>query len=236
MRIAFFGGSFDPPHRGHRTIAAAAADRLALDQVLIAPVGSQPLKNSLSLAPFADRLAMVGLAFSADRRFHVSTLDAHLTDCNHNYTYDTLHTLSRELPQQAPDPRLFCLVGADSFTTLAHWHRAADHILMCDFIVAARPGFALTQVEQHLPPGITITAQKSHSDLVELTLTGNAKQQQRSSLFVLPDLAEDVSATELRTSLLAGNFARAATMLAPDVLAYIRNHHLYTQAIAAPQG
>ena len=43
-RIAFFGGSFDPPHLGHIGIARAAQKALQLDTVLFAPVGSQPLK------------------------------------------------------------------------------------------------------------------------------------------------------------------------------------------------
>ena len=43
-RVAFFGGSFDPPHRGHLAVARAARAALGLDTVLFAPVGAQPLK------------------------------------------------------------------------------------------------------------------------------------------------------------------------------------------------
>jgi len=43
-RVAFFGGSFDPPHLGHLAVARAARAALALDTVLFAPVGAQPLK------------------------------------------------------------------------------------------------------------------------------------------------------------------------------------------------
>jgi nicotinate-nucleotide adenylyltransferase len=76
MRIAFFGGTFDPPHLGHLAIARAAADRLRLDRVLFAPVGSQPLKQDSSVASFADRLAMVKLAITDDTRFAASEIDA----------------------------------------------------------------------------------------------------------------------------------------------------------------
>ena len=44
MRVAFFGGTFDPIHRGHLAVASAAADAFALDCVFFAPVGNQPLK------------------------------------------------------------------------------------------------------------------------------------------------------------------------------------------------
>src|SRR5664280_320115 len=62
MRVAFFGGTFDPIHRGHLGLASAAADAFALDRVLFAPVGQQPLKSAPAIASFADRLAMVRLA------------------------------------------------------------------------------------------------------------------------------------------------------------------------------
>ncbi len=76
MRVALFGGSFDPPHHGHIAIAKAAADGLALDRVLFAPVGRQPLKEEGKPTPFADRMAMVELACRVDPRFEVSELDA----------------------------------------------------------------------------------------------------------------------------------------------------------------
>src|ERR1700754_832869 len=76
MRVALFGGSFDPPHHGHIAIATAAADVFDLEKVLFAPVGRQPLKPEGGAAPFADRLAMVELACRADERFAASDLDA----------------------------------------------------------------------------------------------------------------------------------------------------------------
>src|SRR5215469_14916173 len=75
-RIAFFGGSFDPPHLGHLAIARAARDALQLDRVLFAPVGAQPLKPKGSTASFEDRLAMTELAIAGERGFEVSLADA----------------------------------------------------------------------------------------------------------------------------------------------------------------
>jgi nicotinate-nucleotide adenylyltransferase len=117
MRVALFGGSFDPPHHGHTAIAAAAADVFDLDQVLFAPVGRQPLKPEGAPASFADRLAMVELACRTDPRFAVSDLDAPRSDGSPNYTVQTLTTLQEAMP----DARLFNLVGADSFLNLPRW-------------------------------------------------------------------------------------------------------------------
>ncbi len=103
MRVALFGGSFDPPHHGHIAIATVAADVFDLDSVLFAPVGRQPLKPSRMPAPFADRLAMVELACERDARFSVSDLDAPRPDGAPNYTIQTLATLQ----EAEPDARLF---------------------------------------------------------------------------------------------------------------------------------
>lgn len=76
MRVALFGGSFDPPHHGHIAIATAAADAFELDTVLFAPTGHQPLKPEGASAGFADRLAMVELVCTEDARFAVSDVDS----------------------------------------------------------------------------------------------------------------------------------------------------------------
>jgi nicotinate-nucleotide adenylyltransferase len=66
MRIGFFGGTFDPPHRAHLRAAQAAADRFALDRVLLAPTGFQPLKAEPPQVSFEDRLTMTRLLCAHD--------------------------------------------------------------------------------------------------------------------------------------------------------------------------
>src|ERR1700679_3781320 len=151
MRIAFFGGTFDPPHHGHLAIARAAIERLSLDRVLVAPVAAQPLKGIAVQAGFPDRLAMVQLAVANDRRLVASCADAPRPDGRPNYTIDTLAEVQSTLPI-ADTP--FCLVGADAFLSLKHWRRAGELLLFCNFIVAGRPGFPLAEIAKALPPGM----------------------------------------------------------------------------------
>ena len=141
MRVALFGGSFDPPHHGHVAIATAAADVFDLDSVLFAPVGRQPLKRRRS-APFADRLAMVELACQVDPRFSVSELDAPRPDGSPNYTVETLTALHEAMP----DARLFNLVGADSFLDLRRWREPERLLELAEWIVVSRPGFPLADL------------------------------------------------------------------------------------------
>jgi nicotinate-nucleotide adenylyltransferase len=205
MRVAFFGGTFDPIHRGHLGLASAAADAFALDRVLFAPVGQQPLKAAPAIASFADRLAMARLACTPEPpatgpHFSVSTLDAPRADGAPNYTVDSLAALARELPTAS----LFVLTGADSFLTLRRW-RSPDRLLaMAEWIVVSRPDFSLSEAQ-----------------IAPLDLT----PAQRARVHLLTTLNEEVSATGLRRRLQAGD--PCPGLLPPAVASYILSHHLY---------
>jgi nicotinate-nucleotide adenylyltransferase len=223
MRIAFFGGTFDPPHCGHIAIARAAIARLALDQVLVAPVGTQPLKGGSGHSSFEDRLAMVKLAVAGDPGLSASDIDAPLPSGQPNYTFDTLQRLRSHLQ---PADVLFFLLGADSFLTLRQWHQSTELLLFCDFIVAGRPGFSLAQVNAALPEGVKNTGGHREAGFTRFTLSGPSGRS--ATLFVLPDLDQDISATEIRAALAEG--AEQQTVLAPAVAEYIRSHGLYRPA------
>jgi nicotinate-nucleotide adenylyltransferase len=214
MRVAFFGGTFDPIHRGHLCLAAAAADAFALDRVLFAPVGSQPLKVEPAVASFDDRLEMARLACNpaplqpttsnqqpaTDPRFAVSTLDAPRSDGSPNYTVDSLAALAHELPGAS----LYVLTGADSFLDLGRW-RTPDRLLaLAEWIVVSRPDFLLSEAQ-----------------LAPLALT----ESQRARVHLLTTVHEDLSATGLRRRLQAGD--PCCGLLPPAVADYIQAHNLY---------
>ena len=202
MRRALFGGSFDPPHRGHIAIARAAADSFALDQVLFAPVGHQPLKPQAPGASFEERLAMTTLACMDDPRFTPSTIDAARPDGLPNYTVDTLRLLHESMPEAT----IFNLIGADSFLSLARWRDPAQLLELAEWIVVSRPGYSETGLLTD-PPGLTLTP------------------TQRSRIHVLDTVHEDIAATDLRERLRAGDPCK--DLLPPQVSGYIQHHHLY---------
>jgi nicotinate-nucleotide adenylyltransferase len=198
MRVALFGGSFDPPHRGHLAIARAAADAFALDRVFFAPAGVQPLKRTITATSFADRLAMTTLACETDPRFAPSDLDAPRSDSQPNYTVQTLAALAR----LHPEATLFNLAGADSFQDIGRWREPAELLRLAEWIVVSRPGYTL-------------------ADPADFPLT----PAQRSRVHLLDAIHDDVSATELRERLAQGG---PCTELLPEsVAAYIAVHHLY---------
>ena len=198
MRIALFGGTFDPPHLGHLAVATAAADAFQLDSILFAPAGRQPLKLNSTPSSFADRLAMTTLACAQDERFHASAIDAPRPDGRPNYTVDTLV----ELEQTMPAVVLFNLVGADAFLSLPHWREPARLLALAEWIVVSRPGFSL-------------------DDLSALGLT----PQQRTRVRLLETVHEEISATSLRERLRTGD--PCADLIPAAVSTYIQTHRLY---------
>lgn len=228
-RVAFFGGSFDPPHVGHLAVARAARAALRLDAVLFAPVGAQPLKTAGSAAGFEDRVAMTRLAIAGEAGFALSLADAPRPGRAPNYTLETLLGLRAEL---GPDGQLFCLMGADSFAGLRSWHRAAEIPFAAPLIVAARPGFSLKDLQAALPGGLTMELARETETVAGIAVRTCTLQNQagrRAALYLLPGLHVEVSASAIRELALAptGSRASAAAMLPPSVAEYMRAHRLY---------
>jgi nicotinate-nucleotide adenylyltransferase len=117
------------------------------------------------------------------------------------------------------------LLGADSFLTLKSWHRCAELLVFCNFIVAGRPGFSLQEVNAALPEGVENTCERREDGYTRFTLSGASGRS--SELFLLPDLDQDISATEIRAALAEGSTPQ--TVLPSVVADYIRVHRLYRQ-------
>ena len=135
MNIAIFGGTFDPIHNAHLTVALEAADRFSLDRVLFVTAGQPPHKPEGSTLAYEHRHRMVELACEADPRFEPSRLEE--GDAK-SYSIDTIEKLRATL---SPGDRLFFVLGADAFAEISSWYRAADVLREVEFIIVARPGY-----------------------------------------------------------------------------------------------
>lgn len=199
MRIGYFGGSFDPPHRGHRAVARAVRERFVLDRVLLAPTGRQPLKPDGPTASFEDRLRMTALLCAGEPGLEASDIDAPRPDGEPNYTADTLRRLRALLPEEA---RMFGIVGADAYLSMPQWREAGALFALAEWIVVSRPGVSLRSAE-----AMAVECGRG------------------ARIHLLPDLAEPASATDLRERLLHDE--PCDDLLTPEVMAYIRKHRLY---------
>jgi nicotinate-nucleotide adenylyltransferase len=136
VRLALFGGAFDPIHNGHLAAARAAAGRFQLDRVLFIPAARPPHKAACH-APYADRVRMVGLALEGDPLFEVSRIEEVAEGAGRSYSIDTIEKVRA---QMAAGDELFFLIGADAFAEIGAWRRWRDVARAVAFLVVSRPG------------------------------------------------------------------------------------------------
>ena len=129
-KIAVYGGSFDPPHKGHKTLAENLAEACGAEKVIIIPAHSSPFKNGCC-ASDTDRLEMCRLAF-CDSFFEVSNTE--INRGGKSYTYDTLC----ELKKLYPDSVIYLFMGDDMFLSLDRWYRHNDLLKLCIPVAACR--------------------------------------------------------------------------------------------------
>lgn len=136
-RIGFFGGSFDPVHRGHVAMAESALAALDLHQVVFIPVASNPHREQGPTASGIDRLEMLRLALRGDARF--SIWDGELERAGTSYTYDSVVHLERVYP----NAHHFWIIGSDQCAGLQNWHRIGELVQRLPFILVRRPRYPL---------------------------------------------------------------------------------------------
>lgn len=132
VRVALFGGTFDPPHIGHLLAASDAFEGLSLDRLVFVPNHRQPLKAEESSAPAPDRLEMVRRLCQGDTRFAVDA--AEVDRGGLSFTVDTL----REYRTRFPEAALFLLIGDDVVPTLPSWREAVEVSRLAEVVVMTR--------------------------------------------------------------------------------------------------
>jgi len=136
MRVALFGGSFDPVHQGHLLVAEFLRQRERLDRVVFIPAWRSPLKPRSRGSPAA-RLAMLRLAVRGNPAFRLSTME--LRRGGPSFTIDTVRLWRRRQRQRQ---RPFLLLGGDALLELHTWRDWRDLLQEARLLVFARPGAA----------------------------------------------------------------------------------------------
>ena len=150
MRIGIFGASFDPPHKAHIALAAAAYEALKLDSIVFVPAFSAPLKSAPHAAAFEDRLAMLQLALADfPHAFEISQTEKMRGGLS--YSIDT----AKEIAQANPAADIFWIIGADQLQQLHKWRDTEALAQLLTFAVFARAGLPL-ETSAELPQSLRI--------------------------------------------------------------------------------
>lgn len=205
MKIALFGGTFNPPHLGHRRLLDSFCSLLSFDRVIVVPDKRPVHKICDDLALDSERLQMCRLAFD-DPAFTVSSME--IDRASDSYTVYTV----RELQAQYPDAEIYLLMGSDMFLSFHKWYKYREIFEKCTLCVASR------QDEDDLQ------ALRSYAFKTLRVYIPQNKTAGEHLLFS-PVEPLEISSSELREKLSKGE--DASEYLAPAVLDYIQTRGMY---------
>lgn len=199
-KIGLLGGTFDPVHAGHITIAHEAQLALELEQVAFIPCWIPPHRPP-PIASAEHRLAMLSLATREYSRLAVNPIEIEL----HNVSY-TVNTLSL-LKKQHPEITYYYILGEDAFSQFDSWHEWQKILTLAHLVIVNRNHDDKTQ-----PPSQTVQHFLKENNL-------------GSHLYFLTIEPVLVSATHIRNAIQAGK--KNIPGLDVAVQEYILKNNLY---------
>lgn len=135
MTIGLYGGSFNPPHAGHRLVADSALRALRLDRIWWLVTPGNPLKNNSGLASLAGRMA----ACKALVRDPAHVVTAFEADLGIRYTVDLIRFLTR----RCVGVKFVWIMGGDSLAGFHRWKDWQDIAALVPLAIVDRPGKTL---------------------------------------------------------------------------------------------
>ncbi len=132
IRTALFGGSFDPIHKGHTSLARAVRESGLADEVWFLVTPQNPHKQALRLTAESDRLEMVQRALEGEERIKASDFEFSLP--RPSYTINTLNALEGSYP----DREFILLMGADNWQKIDKWYKSEEILSRFGIIVYPR--------------------------------------------------------------------------------------------------
>lgn len=166
QRIALFGGTFDPPHVGHLTMAQLTLEAGVVDAVWFLPAPVPPHKVAAGWTAYDVRLKMVEALIRDMRGMFVHTLESRLS--TPSYTTQTVQAYQAYYTEH----QFYFLLGSDSLAQLPSWYDAADLANRIEFLVATRHGYpfgeALLGAQRSLP---MLTARQLEMPLLDVSST-----------------------------------------------------------------
>jgi nicotinate-nucleotide adenylyltransferase len=201
-KIALFGGTFDPIHKGHTIVAEHAAEYIGAESVVFVPAHRSPQKQTPPQASAADRIEMINLAIKGQKSFCLSKCELNRPEPSY-----TLETVNEFKTQHGRGVQMYWLLGADSVNDLPGWYKINELIDECNLCVMFRAGF-------------------DEPDFSKFQEAFGPKRVEKLQQNIIPTPLIDINSTEIRNRIAARQ--DVSDMLHPAVLQYIRQRDLYS--------
>ena len=179
MKIAIFGGAFNPVHREHVNMAKAAISSLGLDKIFIMPTAVSPHKSGSLSASGEDRLEMCRLAFKGISKAQIC--DYEIANGGVSYSYITCE----HFRQVYPNDELYFLMGADMLESFPRW-KNPQRILACVRLAACA-----REVSDRFDQSIREVENAISAKIYRVPFTGDKVSSTR--VRALASLGEDIS-------------------------------------------
>ncbi len=216
-QIAFYGGSFDPPHIGHLTIARKLSKLFALDEFVFIPAFHAPHKKNKKPTSAFHRFTMLSLATDDEGKFRVSTVE--LDAPEKPFTYET----QSKLKNDSPNAEIFFVIGADSWAEIDTWREWEKVLTQTNIIVVTRPDYEISFSHINEKIKRRIINLKDNQELKSKIQNPKSKIQK---IYITDAVNLDVSATEIRRKIRAKeNDWRE--LVPNEVAKYIEKYELY---------
>ena len=200
-KVGIMGGTFNPIHNGHLTLAAIAKKTAQLDEVWFMPSGLPAHKSNSELLSAKVRLHLVELAIAGNSGFQASSFE--IDRDGFTYTADTMVALTIAYP----DTEFFFIIGGDSLMKFHHWVRPDVISAHTTLLAAGRNGYSKEQLLQQA------------EQLKQLFET-------KIKFLDMPEL--NISSNAIRTACRQKQYTAIQNMVPKSVLHYIREQSLWT--------
>ena len=201
-RVGLLGGTFNPVHNGHISMAYIALYEFSLGEVVFIPLGVPPHKRDENIASASHRLNMLRLATHGENRFSIDTIE--LERSGYTYTVDTLEALCRAHPQT----EYHYIIGADTLYELTGWKNFERVSKLTSFICVLRPG-------------VDDAGARAYAQVL--------CERYGYRIYVARDKGPDISSSLVRQ--LAVDNHTSSGLLPDNVAEYIRQHRIYAQEV-----
>lgn len=202
QRLGIFGGTFNPPHKGHIYIACEAMKAAALDKMLFIPCGNPPHKKVAGDVAAKHRFQMTRLAIEGSPNFEITDLE--IKDKSPSYTAKTLE----KLKVLCPDSKLCFVVGGDSLRDMEGWYHPEKICSLAEIIAVSRGG-----IED------AVLAEKAEF----------YRKKYNAQITVITVSPLDISSSDIRQKIADGEDVSDA--VEDSVLKYIKENGIYKDSV-----